>query len=530
MADDYKFKKRVAERITNEIYDLHPARILVVDDEEMLRRYFKEILELSGFEVDTAQDAFNAERLCLRKSFDTIFSDIAMPEMNGIELLEKIKATQPETPVIMVTGMPSVDTAANALRLGAYDYLTKPVSREVLVSSATRAVETKRLRQEKRRLEKENLAYQANLENLVEKRTHGLRRQKELLENILESLTHPFYVVNANDYTIKMANSAAKPGYAMAEGLTCHLLAHNRNEPCGCKDHPCPLEQAKKTKQPVCVEDVHFDNKGNARTVEVHAYPLFDGNANVVQVILYEIDISERKRLESIAEATNLMDNIGYVFSGIRHEIGNPINSLKMTLSVLNKNLDTFEKKTVREFTERSLNEVSRVEYLLRTLRNFSLFERPKVQNVRVELFLEKFLPLVSKDLENMRIGIKTMFSSDDIWALTDPRALQQVLLNLVTNAADACEDREGSEIVIEICKKRGLITIAVKDNGCGMTEGQQQELFKPFFTSKAKGTGLGLVIVKKMLTAMKTTVDIESRENEGTTVTMFLPEGDGES
>ena len=143
---------------------------------------------------------------------------------------------------------------------------------------------------------------------------------------------------------------------------------------------------------------------------------------------------------------------------------------------------------------------------------------------------MEKFRPLVSKDLGNRGIGIKTIFPSVDVWALTDPRALQQVLLNLVTNAADACEGREGSEIVIEIHKKRDLITIAVKDNGCGMTEEQQQELFKPFFTSKTKGTGLGLVIVKKMLTAMKSTIDIESRENEGTTVTMFLPEGDDES
>jgi len=327
------------------MHDVHPARILVVDDEEMIRRSYQEILELSGFEVDTAQDAFDAERICLSQSFDAIFADIFMPEMDGIELLENIKESQPDTPIILFTGMPSVETAADAIRLGASDYLTKPVRHEVIVSSATRAVETKRLRQEKRRLEKENLAYQENLENLVEERTRGLRRQKELLENILESLTHPFYVVNANDHTIKMANSATKLGYSTTEGLTCHFLSHKRNEPGDRKDHACPIEQTKKTKKPVRVEHVHFDIKGNARTVEVHAYPLFGSDGNVIQVILYEIDISERKRLESVAEATNLMDNIGYVFSGIRHEIGNPINSLKMTLSVLDKNMDTFEKK-----------------------------------------------------------------------------------------------------------------------------------------------------------------------------------------
>ena len=147
---------------------------------------------------------------------------------------------------------------------------------------------------------------------------------------------------------------------------------------------------------------------------------------------------------------------------------------------------------------------------------------------MRVNSFMEKFQPLVSSDLEKKGIEIKTLFSSNDIWARTDPRALQQVLLNIVTNAADACEDREDSQIVIEIFERKGLIMIAVKDNGCGMTEEQQQDLFKPFFTSKANGTGLGLVIVKKMLSAMKSSIDIESHENKGTTVTLFLPEGEG--
>jgi signal transduction histidine kinase len=70
------------------------------------------------------------------------------------------------------------------------------------------------------------------------------------------------------------------------------------------------------------------------------------------------------------------------------------------------------------------------------------------------------------------------------------------------------------------------MVRIRVEDNGCGMTEEEQKALFKPFYTTKAKGTGLGLVIVKKMLTMMKGTIEITSRKNRGTVVDVALPDG----
>ncbi len=501
-----------------------PARILLVDDEETIRRPFQKILKQAGFEVDTAENFFEAQKLWESHSYDAILSDIFLPEKTGIDILNQIKDIQPDISVVLFTGMPSVKTSAYALRLGASDYLTKPIDRNTLISVITRAVETKKLRQEKKCLEKENKIYQANLEYIVEKRTRGHKNQKELLENILESIIHPFYVVNANNFTVIKANSAAMQGHSLTENLTCYFLAHNRDKPCSRKTHLCPLRQAKKTKKAVCMEDIHYNSRGTERTVEVHAYPLFDVNNDVAEVILYEIEITERKRLESIAEAINLMDNIGYVFSGIRHEIGNPINSLKMTLGVLEKNLDTFDKKMTHEFIQRSINEVKRIEYLLQTLRNFSLFEKPLVLNVEMSSFLKKFKPLVSNDLKKMGIETRTVMTTGNIVARSDPRVLQQVFLNLVTNAADACEGRENSEILIKISQEKKIVVIIVQDNGSGMTYEQQQDLFKPFFTTKAKGTGLGLVIVKKMLIAMNSTIDIRSFKNKGTTITLTLP------
>ncbi len=125
-----------------------------------------------------------------------------------------------------------------------------------------------------------------------------LKKQSEFLNSVLESLSHPFYVVDAGDYTIKLANSAALKSGATGKS-TCHALTHNRDSPCDSTEHPCPLEIIKKTKQPVRVEHVHFDRYGNPRNVEVHAHPILDENGNVSQMIEYSFDISARKRIET---------------------------------------------------------------------------------------------------------------------------------------------------------------------------------------------------------------------------------------
>ena len=105
-------------------------------------------------------------------------------------------------------------------------------------------------------------------------------RQKQMLEDTLESLPHPFYVVNANDYTIELANSAAKQGKP-TKNTKCYKLTHRSSKPCRGPEHVCPVEEVKKTKKPVTAEHVHYDEDGNKKNVEVHGYPIFDKEGNV---------------------------------------------------------------------------------------------------------------------------------------------------------------------------------------------------------------------------------------------------------
>lgn len=236
-------------------------------------------------------------------------------------------------------------------------------------------------------------------------------------------------------------------------------------------------------------------------------------------------DITEKIRLESIAEAVNSSTNIGYIFSGVRHEIGNPINSIKTALSVLRTNFDNFSKENILKYIDRTLDDIGRVEYLLKSLKNFNMYESPKLQNVSLPLFMERFLSLV-EDVKNKGIRVEHVLYQGAEWGYSDPRALQQVMLNIITNAADALENTENPYITITLFKNRNNIEIIIEDNGCGLSEEAQKDLFKPFFTSKQKGTGLGLIIARKMLASMNSTLFIESYKDLGTIVHISIPEG----
>jgi signal transduction histidine kinase len=270
------------------------------------------------------------------------------------------------------------------------------------------------------------------------------------------------------------------------------------------------------------------DGLGKPQTLQyknrLFGYTVYPVSATYIFILIR--DITENARLQSIAEAVNAMENITYIFSGIRHELGNPINSIKMTLSVLKNNLGKYSQDTIQEYVDRTLAEIMRVEYLLKSLKSFSMFENPTIQDVDLPEFMELFQSLVAGDLEKSGIKLKVTVSPETQSVRADSRALQQVMLNLIANAADALEDSDKPEIVISTVKKDSLIWIDVEDNGIGIPNEAQKNLFKPFYTTKPHGTGLGLVIARNMLARMNGRIGIMSREGVGTTVTISIPEG----
>jgi signal transduction histidine kinase/DNA-binding response OmpR family regulator len=162
------------------------AHVLVVDDELSIRETFQAFLEDAGYEVGVAADFFQAQALLAERPWDVVVADIVLPQVNGLELLKRVREADEDVPVIMVTGEPDVSTAAEAVRHGAYDYVAKPVTQHMLLHVVEHATEKKRLLDEKRRLEAENQAYQTDLENMVAARTAELEQRNQELATLIE--------------------------------------------------------------------------------------------------------------------------------------------------------------------------------------------------------------------------------------------------------------------------------------------------------------------------------------------------------
>jgi two-component system nitrogen regulation response regulator NtrX len=134
------------------------SRVLVVDDEESIRRSLAGLLSDEGFDVATASEGGAALReIAGRDGADLVLLDIAMPGRDGIEILEELRATRPELPVVMMTGHGTIETAVRATKLGAFDFIEKPLSVDKLLLTIQHALDQTRLERENRRLRVESL-------------------------------------------------------------------------------------------------------------------------------------------------------------------------------------------------------------------------------------------------------------------------------------------------------------------------------------------------------------------------------------
>ena len=217
-------------------------------------------------------------------------------------------------------------------------------------------------------------------------------------------------------------------------------------------------------------------------------------------------DLTHMRRLESLAAAHSLTDNIGSVFSGIRHELGNPINSIKMALRVLSSDRLTPDRR--KSYLEKMGEQVERVEFLLHSLRSFSLFEKPDLQTFKLFTFVEDFRNLVAADVRRRETTLKLVPPDEEVRVRADQRALQQILLNLLNNSVEAPRSTHvRHEVEIRFEFQARSVDLIVADNGTGIHAEDQASIFLPFFTTKENGSGLGLAICRRLATNMNATL-----------------------
>lgn len=262
------------------------------------------------------------------------------------------------------------------------------------------------------------------------------------------------------------------------------------------------------------------------RTLGFRVSALLDEHQRLDGCVVAIRDLTERKRLDAAAAGLNLSENAAFLFSGIRHELGNPVNSVKSALTVLKSNIGKFPPEKTNDYLSRMLSEIERIEYLLTSLRSYNQLEKPSNRRLDLREHLERAFELLRRDCERQGVVLQTGCEAG-LYVQADPRALDQVFINLVTNAVDAMTAAGLSGVVAITARAIGEeVEIAVSDTGPGIDPKDQRAIFEPFVTTKAHGTGMGLVIVRSLVAGMGGAITMKSESGKGTIFRIRLAQG----
>ncbi|MCK5052297.1 MAG: PAS domain-containing protein [Candidatus Cloacimonetes bacterium] len=312
--------------------------------------------------------------------------------------------------------------------------------------------------------------YRLELEKAHDQAEEQIQQQNVFLNKVLESLSHPFYVVDTHDYTISLANSAS--GFRSSlKNATCHSITHKSEKPCQSKEHPCPLEIVKKTKKPTMVEHIHLDKDGNARNVEVHGYPLFDNKGNVIQMIEYCLDITERKQAEE--QIKKDLEEKKVLLQELYHRTKNNMQVVSSMLKIQLKNIENRDLtgSTDIEYTHDSFNEII---YKIKamSLVHEKLYQAKDLSHINLKEYIEDLVRYLMRGYNTRTENVILKLELDDVFVLIDSAIPLGLVLNeIISNVfKHAFPHTKNDELFIKLYKEENeTINIYLNDNGIGI-------------------------------------------------------------
>jgi len=476
------------------------ADILVVDDELGIRLACQRALARLGARVKLAATGDEAIRQLTSRNFDVALIDLVMPNLSGMEVLARIAESEIDVVPIVITAHASLDTAIEAVKRGAFDYLPKPFVPLELTTRVERALRWQRLRQEAGR-------------RLLE-----LDTEKSRLRTIVKSLADGVIIANAEGQVV-LCNPAACEALGLADGLRePRLLDQVVRDPRLLNMVRAVAADPQADEAASTTEFRTGDRIYMARAVPIEAS---EGEALGTATVLR--DVTELMRLERAKLQ---------FMSKVAHELKAPLAAIQGFLNlVLGEQELTPEKR--RELLERSRGRVASMIQLVLDLLELSRADALPARKVE-PLLVGEIVAEVAEASRSMAKGAEVSLEVDvppdcpPVHADCDD--LTRMVANLVNNAIKY--NRPGGRTMVSARRDGDRLRIDVSDTGIGIPPEALPRLGEEFFrvlTPERKnivGTGLGLSLVKRMLADCGGRLEVTSKVSEGSTFSLLLPLG----
>lgn len=557
--------------------------ILFAEDDPLLRELTTRYLKGKGLLVKEAANGLEAWEIFQNERPDLLLTDLGMPIMDGFELMTKIAAESPDTPIIVLSGIGTIDDVIEALRRGARDYLTKPlINMDTLFNSVEKAIMQAKMLYASR-------DYQQLLEQTVLNRTEKLeaelRERKKIEQQVLraklewertvDAMPDLIAMLDANQRIVRLNKpmaTALNMTPAEAVGKHCYMCMHEQK----CPPEHCPHLNMMATGQSHTVE---IYEKRLGGYFEVIVVPRYDAdNTTLIGSVHIARDITARKMAEKEQKKLHTqllhaqkLESVGQLAAGIAHEINTPTQYVGSNLDFLDDSFrdlgnlidrfqallqaaedNTLSPQQIQETRQKadeadweylsreipsaiaqSREGIKRVTSIVRAMKEFSHPGSKEKAPTNLNAIIETTIT-VSRNEWKYVAELKTDFdpSLPPVQCLSDE--MGQVILNMLVNAAHAIgaklgENPEGQKGVITLSTKQvgDWVELRISDTGCGIPEEIRQRIFDPFFTTKkvGKGTGQGLAIVHDVITGKhQGTITLESEVGVGSTFIIRLP------
>ncbi|MCB1061183.1 MAG: response regulator [Calditrichaeota bacterium] len=533
-------------------------KILTIDDERAVRNSLRAYLEDSDFDVIEACDGQKGIELIKSENPDLVLCDLRMPNVDGLEVVRFVSQNKPEMPIIIVSGTGVIGDAVEAVRLGAWDYVLKPIEdmgalEHIILKALDRA-----------RLVRENRQYKEHLVDEVRRQTSEIREQAEQLERanaalrleiverekaeqivadseqryreLVDNLQEGLGSVNSNEVFTFCNMAMAR----IFETTPSDLIGRSLLDFLPDTSQRMVLKQTRERSQGrVGMYEIEIRTaNGNTRHILVHSRPMFDVDNNFVGASSLIQDVTEQRKLEQHLRHAQKMETIGTLAGGIAHDFNNILTPIlgyaEMAIA------DWGVREGSKENIEQIVTAALRARDLVKQILLFSRQNESSKEPTEIQLVVREAVKLLRSTLP-AEIEITDQIDRQSALVLADATQIHQLVMNLCTNAFHAMEEKGGelsiglSQVLVDSSmaelypslKAGPYLRLTVSDTGCGMSKELQEKVFEPFFTTKeaGKGTGLGLSIAHGIVAEHSGHIALYSELGQGTTFQVYLPQ-----
>lgn len=388
-------------------------------------------------------------------------------------------------------------------------------------------------------------------ERRLRERTREMETVLNGIQDFISVITPEREIVDVNEAFLKQM------GYSREEviGRKCHEIFQKGSRPCKHGDIICPVDEAMRNKRPSQQVLTRVDHDGETRYIEETIFPVWGKGDRILRFIDISRDITERKRQEEqitrrleamVEERTrqlkethakllhqDKMASLGKLSAAVVHEINNPIAGILNLIMLMKrvikegpvnpKEIDRFN-----QYLELISTETRRISRIVSNLLAFSRESKIRLRELDLNRVIEKTLFLNANLLKINGVRVERHMDPNLPHLIGSEDQLQQVFMNLISNAAEAMEGKSGGKLVIgtEYSSDNGKITVYFKDTGAGIPAKNLSRLFEPFFTTKkkGKGVGLGLSVAYGIIEEHGGSINTDSQAGKGTTFRVELP------